>query len=210
MTTERRGDVLSVPVGDQDHIRGPADAPVTLVEYGDFECPFCGRAYPAVERLIEQLGSRLRFVFRHFPRPEHPHARHAAEAAEAAAAQGEERFWDMYNQLFQHQQALDDASLARYAVEIGLDVPRFQRDLAEHVYLERVQADLQSGVHSGAHGTPTFFVNSRKHEGPDTYDDLMAAVQAELGTAASVDPVTEASEESFPASDAPGWIKEEL
>src|SRR5437588_9749098 len=113
MAAEPSVDRLAVPVGPQDHARGPADAPVTLVEYGDFECPFCGRAYPAVERLVQQLGSQLRFVFRHFPRPEHPHARHAAEAAEAAAAQGRERFWDMYHQLFTHQQALDDASLPR-------------------------------------------------------------------------------------------------
>src|SRR5918911_5717755 len=172
---------LAVPVGPEDHVRGPADAPVTLVEYGDFECPFCGRAYPAVEALLRRLGDRVRFVYRHSPRPEHPHARHAAEAAAAAAAQSEQGFWRMYYALFTHQQALDDASLARYAAESGLDVERFKRDMAAHVYAPRVQRDLQSAVHSGAHGTPTFFVNGRKHEGPDTYEDLLAAVQAEPG-----------------------------
>src|ERR671937_2551281 len=104
MATEPNLRRLAVPVGDRDHARGPASAPVPFVEYGDFECPFCGRASPAVERLIAELGPRLRFVFRHFPRPEHLHAARAAEAAEAAAAQGEPFFWQMYHQLFTHQQ----------------------------------------------------------------------------------------------------------
>src|ERR687883_1092801 len=141
MSTEPR-DRLAVPVGEQDHTRGPTDAPVTLVEYGDFECPFCGRAYPAVERLLEQHPNQVRFGSRHFPRPEHPHARHAAEAAAAAAAQSEQGFWRMYHALFTHQQALDDASLAGYAADSGLDVERFKRDMAAHVYAPRVQRDL--------------------------------------------------------------------
>ena len=173
-----RGDAvkLSAPVNaDQDHVVGNANAPVTLVEYGDFECPFCGRSYPAVRRIRGELGDRLRFVFRHYPRPEHPHARHAAEAAEAASAQG--RFWEMHDQLFEHQDALTDSDLARYAADVGLDVKRFQRELASHVYLERVQRDIQSGAHSDVHGTPTFFINGVKHEGPDTYDDLLNALQ---------------------------------
>src|SRR5579859_7965349 len=102
----------------RDHVVGPADAPLTLVEYGDFECPFCARSYPAVKAIRRELGDRLRFVYRHFPRPEHPHARHAAEASEAAAAQG--RFWQMHDTLFEHQNALADGDLVGYAAAIGL------------------------------------------------------------------------------------------
>src|SRR3954453_1315929 len=109
---------LSEPVSARDHVRGPAGAPLTLMEYGDFECPFCGMAYPVVKELRRRLGSRLRYVYRHFPRPEHPHARHAAEASEAAAAQG--RFWEMHDTLFEHQQALEDEHLEQYAAEIGV------------------------------------------------------------------------------------------
>src|SRR3954449_9190978 len=105
---------------EQDHVLGQANAPMTLVEYGDFECPFCGRSYPAVRRIRGELGDRVRFVFSHFPRPEHAHARHAAEAAEAASAQG--HFWEMHDQLFEHQDALTDADLGRYAANLGLDL----------------------------------------------------------------------------------------
>jgi protein-disulfide isomerase len=168
--------MLSLPVNaEQDHVLGQATAPITLVEYGDFECPFCGRSYPAVRRIRAELGDRLRFVFRHFPRPEHPHARHAAEAAEAASAQG--HFWEMHDQLFEHQDALSDSDLARYAADLGLDVERFRHELASHAYAERVQRDIQSGAHSDVHGTPTFFINGVKHEGPDTFDDLMNALR---------------------------------
>jgi protein-disulfide isomerase len=179
VSMERGAHKLIPPVNaEQDHVLGPADAPITLVEYGDFECPFCGRSYPAVHRIRRELGDRLRFVYRHFPRPEHPHARHAAQAAEAASAQG--HFWEMHDQLFEHQDALTDSDLAHYAVDIGLDVERFQRDLTSHVYLERVQNDIQSGARSDVHGTPTFFINGVKHEGPDTFEDLMNAIEQQF------------------------------
>src|SRR5919206_534227 len=136
MSTTTQTARLVIPVTERDHALGPRDAPVTLVEYGDFECPFCGMAYPELKDIRGRLGDRLRFVYRHFPRPEHPHARHAAEAAECAAAQGEDHFWAMHDRLFEHQQALDDEHLVRYAAELGLDTERFRRDMDQHVYLE--------------------------------------------------------------------------
>ena len=168
---------LAIPVGEHDRVRGPAEAPITLVEYGDFECPFCGMAYPVVRELGRRLGDRLRVVFRHFPlRDQHPHAQHAAEAAEAAAEQG--KFWEMHDALFEHQQALADAHLIRYAAELGLDTNRFRRELTEHRYRDRVQEDVLSGLHSGVRGTPTFFVNGVRHEGRWEIEDLLAAIAA--------------------------------
>jgi DSBA-like thioredoxin domain len=126
------------------------------------------------------LGDQLRFVFRHFARPEHAHALHAAEAAEAASAQG--HFWEMHDQLFEHQGALTDSDLVQYAADLGLDLVRFRHNLTSHVYVDRVQRDIQSGAHCDVHGISTFFINGVKHEGPDTFDDLMSAMRQQLRT----------------------------
>ena len=156
---------LTPPVSAADHVAGPSDAALTLVEYGDYECPYCGMAYPIVKAAQRSLGTRLRFVFRNFPLNEaHPHARRAAEAAEAAAAQ--EKFWPMHDMLFEHQDALEDADLIRYAKLIGLDAERFERELKAGTYTKRVRDDFRSGVRSGANGTPTFFVNGVRFDEP--------------------------------------------
>ena len=167
---------LAVPVGERDHRQGPDDAPITLVEYGDYECPYCGSADPFVRALRRRLGDRLRIVFRNFPRVEiHPHAQHAAEAAEAAAAQG--KFWEMHDHLFAHQQALEDADLLRYAGELGLDVARFARDLSEHRYTARVQEDVRSGLASGVSRTPTFFIDGVRQGGSFDVPAPMDAIE---------------------------------
>jgi peroxiredoxin/predicted DsbA family dithiol-disulfide isomerase len=167
---------LTLPVGERDHVRGPAVASVTLVEYGDFECPYCAAAYPVVKEIQRQLGSRLRFAFRHFPLTStHPHARHAAESAEAAAAQG--KFWEMHDYLFEHQDKLDDAHLAEYAANLGLDTERFNGDMAHHVFANRVNEDVESGRHSRVAGTPTFFINGVLHDDTYTLDVLLPAVR---------------------------------
>jgi protein-disulfide isomerase len=158
---------LAAPVGERDHRQGPDAAPVTLVEYGDYECPHCGRAYPIVKEVQARLGDRLRFVFRNFPLTQsHPHAQHAAEAAEAAAAQG--RFWEMHDRLYERQAALDDRDLERYAAELGLDAARLAAELAAHTHAPRVREDFMSGVRSGVNGTPTFFINGVRYD--DSWD----------------------------------------
>jgi protein-disulfide isomerase len=155
---------LTPPVSERDHAAGPDDAPVTLVEYGDYECPYCGMAHPIVKRAQQDLGKQLRFVFRNFPLAEsHPRARVAAEAAEAAGAQG--KFWGMHDMLFEHQDALEAEDLMGYAKSLGLDVPKFARDLEAGTYTKRVRDDFRNGVRSGVNGTPTFFVNGNRYEG---------------------------------------------
>ena len=168
---------LSPPVSDRDHAQGTADAALTLVEYGDYECPYCGRAYPIVQEVQRRLGAQLRFVFRNFPLGEiHPHAQHAAEVAEAAAAQG--RFWEMHDALFEHQRSLDDQHLVQYAKALDLDHQRLQRDLASHTYAGRVREDFTSGVRSGVNGTPTFFINGVRHNGAWDVESLVEALLA--------------------------------
>ena len=167
------------PVGPEDHSQGPADAPLTLVEYGDFECPSCGQAYPIVQAIQERFGDQLRFVFRNFPLTEiHPHAEHAAEAAEIAGTQG--AFWEMHDQLFEHQRALDDHHLVRYAEQIGLPADAFAAALADEAETDRIQADFMSGVRSGVNGTPTFFINGLRFD--DSWDEetLSAALEDAL------------------------------
>ena len=155
---------LTPPVGERDHIAGPDDAPVTLVEYGDYECPYCGMAHPVVKRAQRELGNQLRFVFRNFPLAEaHPHAQTAAQAAEAAGAQG--RFWEMHDIVFEHQDALEVKDLLGYAASLGLDAEQIARDLEAGTYVKRVKEDFRSGVKSGVNGTPTFFVNGARYDG---------------------------------------------
>jgi protein-disulfide isomerase len=169
--------MLTLPVGPRDHIIGRADAPVTVVEYGDYECPFCGAAHKVVGKLIHHMPSTMRYVFRHFPLAKiHPHAQQAAEAAEAAAAQG--KFWDMHNMLFTNQLALDLQSLVRYAGLLQLNLARFTNDLAKHTYALRVREDFMSGIRSGVNGTPTFFINGVRHDESYDMQTLSAAIQA--------------------------------
>jgi protein-disulfide isomerase len=141
-----------------DHVRGPAGARVTVVEYGDFECPSCYQAYPAVKVMLEHFGERIRFAFRHFPLVEiHPHAEMAAEAAEAAGAQ--KKFWTMHDMLFENQRHLKVNNLRQYAQKLELDLERYDWDMKEHAYLQRIQEHIRSGASSGVRATPTFFVN---------------------------------------------------
>lgn len=170
---------LVPPVSGDDYAQGSDNAPVTLVEYGDFQCPDCGIAYSIVRELQAQMGSRLRFVFREFPLTDlHRHAEAAAEAAEAAGAQGQ--FWAMHDRLFEHQQALREKDLLFYAEEIGLNLEQFQSALSEHAYAARVRAELAGGLRSGVRGTPTFFINGMRHD--DSYDleTLSAAINAQI------------------------------
>lgn len=168
---------LSLPVGERDHIQGPNDAAVTLVEYGDYQCPYCGQAHPIVKAVQRRLGDRLRFVFRNFPLAQiHEHAEHAAEAAEAAALQGS--FWQMHDYLFEHQDQLDDDHLLQYAQALGLQMPAFEQAMARHTETARVREDFMSGVRSGVNGTPTFFINGRRHDGPWDIESLIEAIEA--------------------------------
>jgi Na+:H+ antiporter, NhaA family len=171
--------VPAIPVVNptRDHIRGAPGGRVTLVEYGDFQCPYCGDAYPIVHELLERFDW-LRFVFRHMPLADlHPRAPAAAEAAEAAAAQGS--FWEMHDRLFENQHALTDADLHDHADALDLDVDRFDRELRAGVYAPRVEEDFQSGARSGIPSTPRFFVNGAMHLGSPTEPELRRLIEAE-------------------------------
>ncbi len=167
---------LTVPVSERDHILGPSNASITLLEYGDYECPHCGEAHPIVRQIIETFGGWLRFGYRHFPLATmHPHAELAAEAAEAAGSQ--DRFWDMHDLLFENQDALDAASLLASAAALGLDVDRFRGELSAHVHTPRVREDFVSGARSGVNGTPTFFINGIRHDGSYDLVSLTVAIE---------------------------------
>jgi protein-disulfide isomerase len=173
-------DALRIPVSVQDHVQGPADTPITLVEYGDYQCPYCFQAYPIVKELQQRLGDQLRFVFRNFPLTEiHSHALHAAIAAESAGAQlGNDGYWRMHDAIYEHQQdsptALSDRQLEQYGASVGADAARIARDLENDVYVDRIQTDFTGGVRSGVNGTPTFYINGARYDGDWTDVDTFA------------------------------------
>jgi protein-disulfide isomerase len=170
---------LVQPVSSRDHAQGLIDAPLTLVEYGDYQCPFCGAAYPVVKLLQEALGRKLRFVFRNFPLTQlHPYALLAAEAAEAAALQG--KFWEMHDQIYEQQELLDPDLIPSWAEEIGLDLDKFGKEIEKGDVAARIKEDRRSGIRSGVNGTPTFYINGSRYDGPSDYESLVAALQAEL------------------------------
>ncbi len=167
---------LAVPVSERDHIQGPDTATVTLVQYGDYECPYTRRSTWVVQAIQQQLGDQLRFVYRNFPLTEiHPHSLHTAFAAEAADAQG--KFWEMHNYIFHHQHTLEDADLEQFAGAVGLDMQRFAQDMAQRPFARRIEEDFQSGSRSGVRGTPTFFINGVLYPGSWEQDALLAALK---------------------------------
>lgn len=171
---------LTPLVSQHDHTLGPANAPVTLVEYGDYECPYCSDAYKILKQVRQQMGNRLRYVFRNFPLSDiHPYAEQAAEAAEAAGAQG--KFWQMHDMLYEHQDALDEMHLKQYANRLGLDMQAFDQALANHTFAGRVREDYIGGVQNGVHGTPTFFINGRHYNGPWDAETLLSVLERVAG-----------------------------
>ena len=173
---------LAVPVSERDHSQGPARAAITLVQYGDYECPYTRQSTRVIQALQQELGDRLRFVYRNFPLIEiHPHALHAALAAEAADAQG--KFWQMHDYLFHHQHTLTDADLAQFAEAIGLERQQYTRDMAEERGFDRIEEDVEGGERSGVQGTPTFFINGILYRGSWEHDALLAVLQEASRTA---------------------------
>jgi protein-disulfide isomerase len=174
--TMTQGTHLVVPVSERDHHQGPASAAVTLVQYGDYECPYTRQSTTVVRAIQQQLGEQLRFVFRNFPLTEiHPHALHAALAAEAAAAQG--KFWQMHDSIFHHQHTLEDADLEQFAEAVGLDLQQYALDIDDQRALGRIEEDVEGGERSGVQGTPTFFLNGALYRGSWEQDALLAALQ---------------------------------
>jgi len=170
---------LTRPLAGRDHIQGPIDAPIALLEYGDYECPACGEAYPVVKAIQARMGGNLCFAFRNFPLANiHPHSVRAAEAAEAAGAQG--RFWEMHDLLFENQDALEVEDLARYALELGLDARRLMTEVLAGKHEARVREDFRRGTRDGVNGTPTFFINGERYDGAHGLDPLLAALMRPL------------------------------
>jgi protein-disulfide isomerase len=168
---------LNVPVDDNDHLRGPVQAPVTLVEYGDYQCPYCAAAHPIINDLLSRRPETLRFVFRHFPLTNvHPYSEVAAETAEAAGTR--DRFWQMHSWLYEHQGQFQPAFVTTAVDQIGLPGNVVAREVNEHLYLDRIQRDFAGGVRSGVNGTPSFFINGTRHDGGYTLDELTAVVDA--------------------------------
>ena len=170
---------LRVPVTEEDHMQGDLDALVTLVEYGDYECPHCGRAYPIVKQVQNHFAKRLRFVFRNFPLTEsHPHAEKAAETAEFAGVEG--KFWEMHDLLFENQDRLTAPLFGELARMLALDPRALQKALETREFASRVRADFSGGARSGVNGTPTFFINGKRHDASFDFEHLVYAIDAEL------------------------------
>ena len=170
---------LKVAVTESDHIQGSADAPVTLVEYGDYECPHCGHAHPIVKLVQKHFGERLRFVFRNFPLTEvHPNAESAAEAAEFAGVK--ERFWEMHDGIYENQEAIGLPLLIELAEALELPVPDLRIALETQQFEPRVREDFRGGVRSGVNGTPTFYINGHRHDGPFELEDLVEAIERRI------------------------------
>ena len=173
---------LRIPVRPEDHIEGEADAPCTLVEYGDYQCPHCGRAYPIVKRVQKHFGKRLRFVFRNFPLNEiHPFAETAAESAEFAAEGG--KYWEMHDALFENQSRFSPSFFPELAQKLGLDAEGLKAALTQGKYRAHVKSDFMSGARSGVNGTPTFFINGQRLDGSWDYEDLVGAIDAAFASA---------------------------
>ena len=172
------GPLSARPMPDRDHIQGPVDAPIKLLEYGDYECPYCGEAYPVVKEIQRRLGKSLCFAFRNFPLVNsHPHAERAAEAAEAAAAQG--RFWEMHDMLYENQDALEDEDLARYAAALDLDAERLLKEVMSGAHAARLKEDFRSGARLDVNGTPSFFINGVRYDGMTDVEGLLEALTGE-------------------------------
>jgi protein-disulfide isomerase len=168
---------LSVAVGASDHAQGAEDSPVTLVEYGDYQCPYCADMHSMIQSIAAKMGNKLRFVFRHMPLNEvHPYAQYAAEAAEAAGAQG--KFWEMHAAIYEQQSDLGSDLLHQLAMRLGLDIPRFESDLDARRYRPRVKRDFMGGMRSGVASTPAFFINGERYDGILEQRALLAALLA--------------------------------